>query len=154
MSRGKWCVVIVLIFAFMLSGCHYNRQYIQEKYETKAVQDKIDKNVMLKWRMTATKGDMRVKFAEKEIPFEIEITPETYTYQGSIDFSGTLHEGSISVLLLSDSREQEYQRFTYKSGKIKDKQHFDLYGGKYILRLEFNGAKDGNLQLTFRTRQI
>jgi hypothetical protein len=118
-------------------------------YETKVVGTRIDKRVNMKYFNEKQKGQIDIEFDEKSIPFEFKLVGETQTYGGTYEMSGSFEEGEILLLFMSlDGK--ELWKDTFKSGVIKKKQLFDAYWGEYILRMEFNNAKKGNLEFKVR----
>lgn len=147
MCKVKSYLLVLLLLGIILSGCQ-QRQYIVEEYQTKTIEDNFDKNVKTKYFIGEGKGELEFEFEEKEIPFEVELFCDTQTYVGNYKLSGTLGEGNISVLLLTANRD-EVEKFTYMNGKLREKEHFDLYGGRYFLRIEFDDAKRGQFKIKF-----
>lgn len=147
MGKVKSCLLVLLLLGIILSACQ-QKQYIIEEYQTKIIENNSDKNVKTEYFIEEGKGELKFEFEEKEIPFEVEIFCDTQTYLGNYKLSGTLGEGNISVLLLTANRD-EIEKFTYRSGKLKQKEHFDLYGGRYFLRIQFENAKRGKFKIKF-----
>lgn len=145
--RKEKLVIILIIMIVSWIGCQYKNYHVNE-YEVKKEGDKIDKNVKIKYFLENSRGELEIKFDQKEIPFKFLIYPDVQTYQGRFSLSGQLGEGSVSVILLSSNGEV-IEKFSYSNGKIVGKEHFDLYYGEYILQIEFYAAKSGNLKFKF-----
>lgn len=149
MCKVKSYLLVLLFLSIILSGCQ-QKQYIIEKYKTKTIGNNFDKNVRIEYFVEEGKGELKFEFEEKEIPFEVELFCDTQTYLGNYTLSGRLGEGKISVLLLTANRD-EIEKFTYISGKLKQEEHFDLYGGHYFLRIHFESTKSGKFEIKFNS---
>lgn len=117
----------------LFSGCH--QKYINEVYKNRNYQGKSDENVSIRYFLNTNKGEAKIGFDRKEIPLQFPLVCDPQTSSGCYSLSGNLIAGSITVVLLSSDGKNQYECFTYHSGVIKAKQHFDLYGGNYLLKV-------------------
>lgn len=153
MRRGKMSFIILIVLLFcLISGCQH--KYINEVYKTKYLNNKLDENVSIRYFFNNDKGEVDIEFEKKEIPLQFQLVCDPQTSSGSYSLTGDLNGGSITVVLLSSDGKEQYERFTYNSGVIKTKQYFDLYGGNYLLKIEFNKAVKGKLKFKFQTSVI
>lgn len=112
-----------------------------------------DLNVKVKYFSKTDKGDLMLEFDHKETPFEMDINCGVHADRGTIELSGSLGEGEIVVKLMGSSTHELWSHH-YQAGVIQHSQDLEIYGGKYTLCVEFNGAKNGNVHLKYRTNKI
>lgn len=150
-TRYRLVVALILCFcSYIVSGC---MQYTVFEYKEKNLDFLADRDVIIKYFTKVDKSELLLEFDQKEIPFEMNILCGDSTDHGTIELTGYFADGEMTITILS-SKTHEIWSQSYNAGLVQDKKEFEIYGGKYILRVEFDKAKKGELHLKYKTNKI
>lgn len=152
MKKEKFLMIILFILVLISTAC--GKKYTVQEYDNKMIGNQKDQDVKMEYLIDRDRGKLQLEFAAKEIPLEFNLICGPQTSEGVFNLVGNLGKGNVSIKLLSVDGKEEYERFTYNAGNLNTKQHFDLYGGEYILRIEFNNAEQGKITFKFETSQV
>lgn len=93
---------IVLLLCLVLTGCHQSENDMEkyttiEKYDVKTVENMYDRDVKIEYYMEEGEGAVKLKFSEKEIPFEASLVSKVQTHTGGLNISGSVGEGQVKI---------------------------------------------------------
>jgi hypothetical protein len=149
-------IIILVVLVIVFNGCrpsNEGKNYQIEKYESKIVENMVDKNVKIKHLIKKGNGEIEIEFDEKEIPFEMRVTCSIGTYEGALNVRGSLEDGEIAIMLLTGDSQTVWEK-TFNSKRFATEERFDIYSGEYIFRIGFNDVRKGKVKVKFSTLSV